>query len=87
MTLRWVFKNGYTFDMECECITSNEKDSLNWYKQEWSIKGIKNNFPYLWDRDDLMIIHRVNEPQNEDQASVYDGNLVYTGPIPSDVYK
>jgi len=91
--VRWVFKNGYTFDMECSEISSNEGIKGNLHNKAYSINGIKSGFPYLWDRDELMVIHRIdddatsvdkNEVQDEDSKPVHECNLVYTGNLPKE---
>ena len=90
MKVRWVFKNGYTFDMECAEILGNESFKGNLHKKTYSINGIKSGFPYLWDRDELMVIHRIddepvvdkNAAQDEDCMPGHVCNLVYTGKLP-----
>lgn len=70
MTIRWVFKNGYSFDMQCEEFESTKpKLSQTGMIESFNAKKITKNKPIGIDFSELLVVYRLVEDEGEDDDS------------------
>jgi len=64
MTIRWVFKNGYTFDTVCEDFKSSKSKLLTTGMiGSFTAKGITKNKPLGMDLTELIAVIRLVEDE------------------------
>lgn len=69
MTIRWVFKNGYTFDTVCgEFSSGKSKLASNGMIESYKAEHITKNSPIGIDFAELIAVYRLVDDENAEET-------------------